>query len=102
MRAMYSFLFALLLASCTNDRSTPSDAMSADTTSSVCTRQLYDACNAASSNCTTGLMCKSFTASSFAVCTQTCGTCPDQGANPVTCNAMGICKPNAPNACTPP
>ena len=117
MRLMISSLLVLLLASCTNDKSTPADAAEADATSAdatsadagsidatsnVCTGQLYDACNPASPNCITGTTCKTFTGSNFSVCTQTCGTCPNQGANPVMCNAMGICKPNAPNACTPP
>jgi hypothetical protein len=65
----------------------------------VCTGQLYDSCNPAASNCMTGLMCKTFSGSSFSVCTQTCsGSCPG-GA---TCNNMGICKPTAANSCTPP
>jgi hypothetical protein len=112
MRLMISSLFALMLTSCTSDKSTPSDAAkadapsadasSADAPNSVCTGLLYDACNPAAPNCQTGLSCKTFTGSGFSVCTQTCGTCPKQGANLVTCNQMGICKPNAPNACTSP
>lgn len=113
MRLMTSILLALVLASCSNSTSTPIDAAPADAPtpdgpsidamSSVCTGKLYDACNPASSNCMTGLTCKSFTGSAFSVCTQTCSTtCPNQGATTVMCNGMGLCKPNAPNNCTPP
>lgn len=74
-----------------------------DAAAAVCTGKLYDACNPAASNCMTGTTCKTFNASGFSVCTQTCGTCPNQGATPVTCNGMGICKPSSPNAgCTAP
>lgn len=104
MRLMTSILLALVLASCSNSTSTPIDAAPADApATSVCTGQLYDACNPASSNCMTGLTCKSFTGSAFSVCTQTCSTtCPNQGATTVMCNGMGLCKPNAPNNCTAP
>jgi hypothetical protein len=103
MRLMTSILLALVLASCSNNTSTTIDAAPPDTPAmSVCTGQLYDACNTASPNCMTGLSCKTFTGSAFSVCTQTCGTCPNQGTSTVMCNGMGICKPNAPNNCTPP
>lgn len=112
MRVMTSILLALVLASCTNSKSTTSDAAladapnvdapSSDAMSSVCTGQLYDPCSPASPNCMTGLSCKTFTGSAFSVCTQTCGTCPNQGSSTVMCNGMGICKPNAPNNCTLP
>jgi len=64
----------------------------------VCTGAIYDPCNPANAHCGTGLTCKTFTGAGYSVCTQTCGTCPTGG----TCNNMGICKPNAPNSCTPP
>src|SRR5262249_33803010 len=112
MRLMTSILLALVLTSCSNNTSTTSDAApadappidgpSTDAMSPVCTGALYDACNPNAPNCMTGLMCKSFTGSAFSVCTQTCGSCPNQGASTVMCNGMGICKPNAPNNCTPP
>jgi len=112
MRLMTSILLALMLASCSNNTSTPSDAAPADAPnpdgpgtdamSAACTGKLYDGCNMASPNCMTGLTCKTFTGSAFSVCTQTCGTCPNQGTDTVMCNGMGICKPNAPNNCTPP
>jgi hypothetical protein len=104
MRLMTSILLALVIASCSNSTSTTIDAAPADApaTSSACTGQLYDACNPASPNCMTGLTCKTFTGSVFSVCTQTCGTCPNQGTSTVMCNNMGICKPTAPNNCTPP
>jgi hypothetical protein len=113
MRLMTSILLALVLASCSNNTSTTIDAAPADAPhadgpgtdamSAACTGKLYDACNPAASNCMTGLMCKNFTGSVFSVCTQTCGTCPNQGATTVMCNNMNICKPNAPNTdCTSP
>lgn len=112
MRLLTSILLALVLASCSNNTSTTSDAAladapnpdgpSTDAMSVACTGKLYDACNPASPNCMTGLSCKTFTGSVFSVCTQTCGTCPNQGTSTVMCNGMGICKPNAPNNCTPP
>lgn len=53
-----------------------------------------------------GTLCKTFNGSMFSVCTPACDTanpCPMQGADAVTCNGMGLCKPNAPNAdCTSP
>jgi hypothetical protein len=111
MRLMTSILLALVLTSCSSNTSTTSDAAPADAPKpdgpstdamSVCTGQLYDACNTNAPNCMTGLMCKNFAGSAFSVCTQTCGTCPNQGSSTVMCNGMGICKPNAPNNCTPP
>ena len=116
MRLMISSLFVLMLASCTNDKTSPSDAAtksdakaadaaSIDAAANVCTGQIYDACNPASSNCMTGTTCHTYAASNFSACVPTCPagtTCPNQGTTPVMCNAMGICKPNAPNACTPP
>lgn len=102
MYLVTSTLLALVLVACSSDKSPAIDAGLSDAVSSVCTGQLYDACNPSSSNCMAGLTCKSFTASAFAVCTQTCGTCPNQGSTAVTCNGMGICKPSMPNACTLP
>lgn len=113
MRLMTSILLALVLTSCSSSSSTTIDAAPADAPSidgpsidamsAVCTGKLYDACNMASPNCMTGLTCKTFAGSNFSVCTQTCGTCPNQGNSTVMCNGMGICKPNAPNTdCTSP
>lgn len=112
MRLMTSILLALTLASCSSSSSTTIDAAPADAPTAdgsidamiaACTGKLYDACNPAASNCMTGLMCKNFAGSVFSVCTQTCGTCPNQGSTTVMCNGMGICKPNAPNTnCTSP
>jgi hypothetical protein len=110
---MTPILLALALASCPGSTSTTIDAPPADAPHadgpgidamlSVCTGKLYDACNTASPNCMTGLQCKNFAGSAFSVCTQTCGTCPNQGSSTVMCNNMGICKPNAPNTdCTSP
>lgn len=102
MRPVISILLALVFASCKDNPPTTPDATPDAPPAAACTGKLYDACNPASSNCMTGLTCKTFTGSVFSVCTQTCGTCPNQGSSTVMCNAMGICKPNQPNSCTPP
>ncbi|MGE5180735.1 MAG: hypothetical protein ACM31C_01670 [Acidobacteriota bacterium] len=71
----------------------------------VCSGQLYDACNPASSNCASGT-CHLFGNRGYAVCTQACSSatpCPDQNGATVTCNGMGICVPASPNpGCTAP
>jgi hypothetical protein len=68
----------------------------------VCTGELYDACDPAASNCKNGATCKTYAQSSFSVCIPaTCSgaaPCPMQNGAAVTCNNMGFCKPNAPNA----
>jgi hypothetical protein len=86
------------------DSSMAGDAPGADAAKMVCTGAIYDACNPAASNCMTGTTCKTFNGSGFSVCTPTCTTtCPMQGTMTVTCNGMGLCKPNAPNTtCTAP
>jgi hypothetical protein len=67
----------------------------------ACTKALYDVCTG-NAGCNSG-NCHLFN-DIGSVCTQACsGTnpCPMQGASQPTCNGMGICKPAAPNACTP-
>lgn len=68
-----------------------------------CTGMPYDPCNPAASNCMAGTTCHTFTGSNFTVCAPTCTTtCPMQGSTSITCNAMSLCKPPAPNAtCSP-
>ena len=89
-----------------SDASAHMDAAKMDASANVCTGMLYDACNAAASNCMGATTCMTFNGSGFSVCTQTCSAqnpCPTQNGQAVTCNNMGICKPNAPNTtCTAP
>ncbi len=122
MRYFAAAVLSLCLLSCTNDSSKPpidaagSGHMDApahmdatvhmDAAANVCTGMVYDACNPAASNCMGTTTCKTFSGSMFSVCTPTCDAqnpCPMQNGQPVTCNNMGICKPNAPNTtCTAP
>lgn len=67
----------------------------------ACTGAAYDPCTdnaqCASNNC------KLFQSAGIQVCTQACDaqtTCPTQNGNAVQCNGMGICRPDAANACT--
>jgi hypothetical protein len=80
----------LAFAACTGDP--PPD------NSNFCTGVTYDPCND-EHNCDNA-MCQNFMGDGFQVCTQTCDAatpCPTGG----TCNAMGICKPDAgPKVCT--
>ena len=68
----------------------------------VCTGMTYDSCNASASNCMNGEMCKNYPMPSpgFTVCVPTCSAstpCPMQNGQAVTCNNMGLCKPNGAN-----
>ena len=79
------------------------DSPSADAAAPACTGALYDGCLGPAAGCMSG-NCKLFNGSSFMVCTQACSAanpCPTQNGAAVPCNNMGICKPAAPNACTP-
>lgn len=85
----------------THDGASQTDA-SVDGPSARCTGALYDSCTG-NAGCMSN-NCKLFNGSGFMVCTQACSTanpCPNQGGTAVACNNMGICKPTAPNACTP-
>ena len=65
--------------------------------SGKCTGAAYDPCND-EHDCDTNL-CQNFMGDGFQVCSQMCDAgnpCPSGGE----CNAMGICKPTAPNDCT--
>ena len=69
----------------------------------ACTNAAYDPCTSAA-QCTSGT-CTLFEQAGFQVCTQTCTpgdptTCPQQNGQPVNCNNMGICRPQAANTCT--
>jgi len=123
MRILTLVLMAAIAPACSSDPSPSVDAPKAvdahlidahlidgkpiDTPAgAVCTGLVYDACNPASSNCGTGLMCKTFNGANFSVCSPACSAqapCPDQGTTTITCNGMGLCKPPAPNSdCTSP
>ena len=111
-----SILLACALVACTSN-ATPTDAPtavhdapavvhdgpSADSALARCTGALYDPCTGPATGCMSQ-NCKLFTGSMFMVCTQACSAsnpCPAQGGTAVACNNNGVCKPNAPNACTP-
>ena len=67
---------------------------------SVCTKALYDPCNE-EHDCDSN-QCHLFAGDGIQVCTQGCTAtvpCPDQDGVPVACNAMGLCKPDAPTDC---
>ena len=110
-------LVACTLAACTSN-ATPPDATAAvhdapagtpdglvlvDAPAGArCTGALYDVCTG-NAGCMSA-NCKLFNGSGFMACTQACSAsnpCPTQGGAAVPCNNMGICKPSAPNACTP-
>ena len=116
-------LSSLLIAACSSDPtpvdapgtshdapSSVTDSRTADSpsvdapASNVCTGKIYDACTGTTGNCMSG-MCKAFNSAGFSVCTQACSAsnpCPTQNGAAVPCNNMGICRPSAANACTPP
>jgi hypothetical protein len=79
------------------------DAPATDAALAACTGALYDSCTG-----NTGCMsqdCKVFGSAGLGVCTQACSStnpCPAQNGTPISCNNMGICRPNAANPCTPP
>ena len=80
--------------------STKMDAAAGNT----CTGLVYDSCNPSASNCMSGLQCKNYPMPQpgFNVCipTTACSAsnpCPMQNGQAVTCNNMGLCKPNGAN-----
>jgi hypothetical protein len=118
MRILTLVLMAAIAPACSSDPSPSVDAPKAvdaklidakliDTPGgAVCTGLVYDSCNMASSNCGTGLMCKTFSGAGFSVCSPACSAqapCPNQGSTTIACNGNGLCKPPAPNSdCTSP
>lgn len=94
---MRALLFLSVLAACAGDK--PAD-VDANPAGPMCTKAAYDLCTT-EHDCTSGV-CHSFSGE-FMVCTQSCdgsNPCPnDKSGSPGTCNAMGICKPSAPNMC---
>ena len=70
-----------------------------------CTGGPYDWCfdTVNSTDCGPDLLCHEFPALGITVCTPTCNPeypCPpQQNGNPVTCNAIGLCRPTMANSC---
>jgi len=64
----------------------------------ACTGALYDPCTD-NSQCMSG-NCKAFGGAGIQVCTVTCTPGDNTPCGAGTCNNMGICKPNAANACS--
>jgi hypothetical protein len=64
----------------------------------ACTGALYDPCTDAS-QCMSG-NCKAFGGAGIEVCTTTCTPGDNTPCGAGTCNNMGICKPDAANACS--
>jgi hypothetical protein len=123
---MKALLVAALLAGCTVGDSTPGVPTSgpsapdagassgsnqnnngSDTGSSgsnggsnlpACTGALYDPCTD-NTQCMSG-NCKAFGGAGIEVCTTTCTPGDNTPCGAGTCNNMGICKPNAANACS--
>jgi len=116
MRLMISSLFVLMLASCTSDKTTPNDAAtktdatstdaaSIDAASAVCTGQIYDACNPASSNCVTGTTCHNYAASNFSACVPTCSMpphAPTRAQPPLHATRWASASRTRPTPATPP
>ena len=91
MRSWISIALVLACAGCAGD---PPD-------SDRCRGKLYDPCNE-EHDCETQ-DCRPFAAEGFQVCTVVCsaGTpCPDDASGAAAaCDATGLCKPAAANAC---
>lgn len=69
--------------------------------SNVCTGAAYDPCTD-NAQCMSG-NCRAFGSAGIQVCTQACDAnnpCPMQNGAAVPCNNMGLCRPQAANACT--
>lgn len=92
-RMRWIFAFAVL-AACGGSSSSP-DA------NTQCTKALYDPC-LTEHDCTSG-NCHGFMGGPI-VCTMACTptgpACPMQNGAAVDCDASGVCKPPAANACT--
>lgn len=77
------------------------DAPPVDGGGAACTGAAYDPCNVGG-DCDSG-MCRTFQSAGLMLCTQACDAsnpCPTQNGQAVQCNGMGVCRPNAENACT--
>jgi hypothetical protein len=114
-----SLVLTCALAACSSDP-TPADAPATTThdaphttidapattidapAMAACTGALYDSCTD-NTKCMSN-DCKAFASAGLMVCTQACSStnpCPAQNGVAIMCNGMGICRPNAANACTP-
>jgi hypothetical protein len=85
-------LLAVLLSACAGDAPAPTGK---------CTKSLYDLC-ATEHDCDSNF-CRNFMGDGFQICTQGCDAstpCPDHNGQPVACNMMGVCKPEAPTECS--
>jgi hypothetical protein len=94
---IFSFALALGLFACSG--SSPPE-VDADPRGPTCTKALYDLCST-EHDCMSA-NCKLFMTEGFQVCSQTCDAnnpCPAPPTGTATCNAMGICKPDAANHC---
>lgn len=66
----------------------------------ACSGQPYDGCT--SDDQCESQQCKLYSNRGVQVCTQTCSAtnpCPTQNGQAVVCNNMGLCRPDAVNAC---
>lgn len=91
--------FVVAIGACVTDHGSTAEPQ--EETARACDGSLYDACTT-DSDCASN-DCKLFDNRDVQVCTQSCdanNACPDQDGSPVTCNNMGICRPDAANSCT--
>ena len=98
MRSLALYV-CLVVTGCMGDNAAPSSA-SDQPLESACSGQLYDPCTS-DDQCTAHL-CKLYSTREVQVCTTTCSAsepCPSQNGTAVTCNNMGLCRPDAPNTC---
>lgn len=98
MRSL-AFVLAIGLGACAGSKPPQPDGGS---NGPMCTGQLYDPCST-EHDCMSQ-NCRSFAGDGFIVCTTTCTPgddtpCMVAGGQAGTCNAMGLCKPAAPNVC---
>ena len=92
---MRSFAIALWLMACEGGSPPEIDANPAGPR---CSGMTYDLC-IEEHDCE-NMMCKSFEAQSFVVCTLPCGTgCPPDKSGAAGVCDNGVCRPSAPNMC---
>jgi hypothetical protein len=93
------WMVAIALGACAGSKPPEIDA---NPNGPACSGQLYDLCYT-EHDCPNG-SCHNFTGDGFMVCTTGCApgddtACTAPGGQAGTCNAMGLCKPAAPNTC---
>src|SRR5512140_465206 len=99
MRFLLIFV-AIVGSTCTVDEPKANGVSADQSATKTCTGNLYDGCTS-DEQCDSQL-CKLYRNRDVHLCTQTCSAtspCPDQGGHPVICNNMGLCRPDAENAC---